>query len=354
MSRWTNPTYSLTLDVTGVKFYGGDVNVVTAEASLSAECNVTVSADERLLGRIDISATSNVTVSAQEILFAQSSIDAGTVVVTVGLEIQEALISASGEANVAVSAYKFAYSQSQVDGELTTSGTSYKFAYSNAAPSAELVATPTAYKFAYSQATVDGQLDTTTSAIEILYGNVSVSGLAITVTVGKEILYINPQPTGAATVLSVSAVRFSDNIVEDTEQIRPLFIIDGKPLTEHNRTTSTSVLQSFSENKNWKASRGRYYKTGSPRKTFSIRWSMLPGDRTQTVDLKFGRDKIREIASDPDIHVLKFLEMDSDGTTPYTETVYNVIVKGYNESLIRRDVDRDLYLWDCNLELEEV
>jgi hypothetical protein len=354
MSRWTNPTYSLTLDVTGVKFYGGDVNVVTAEASLSAECNVSVSADERLLGRIDISANSNVTVSGTEILYATSSIDAGTIVVTVGLEIAEAVISASGDVSVSTTAYKFGYANSQVSGEGTTSGTSYKLAYSNATPSAELIITPTAYKFAYSESEIAAESSATTTALEILYASVQTSGLAITVTVGKEILYINPQPTGAATVLSVSAVRFSDNIVEDTEQIRPLLILDGKPLTEHNRQSSISVVHSYAENRNWKASRSRYYKTESPRKTFSISWSNLPSDRTQTVDLKFGRDKIRELASDPDIHVLKFLNMDSDGTTPYTETVYNVVVRSYNESLIRRDVDTDLYLWDCSLELEEV
>ena len=72
------------------------------------------------------------------------------------------------------------------------------------------------------------------------------------------------------------------------------------------------------------------------------------------MDLKFGRDKIREIASDPDVHILKFLEMDSDGTTPYTETEYNVIVKNYNETLIRREVGTGMYLWDCTLDLEEV
>ena len=182
----------------------------------------------------------------------------------------------------------------------------------------------------------------------------SVSGLVITVTVGQEILYISPQPTGAASVLSVSAIRFSPSIVEDTQQIRPLMLIDGKPLTEHNRQTSVTLVDSFVENKNWNSTRSRYYKTASPRKSFSINWSNLPSKRDQTVDLKFGRDKIREIASDPDVHVVKFLEMDSDGTTPYTETEYNVIVKSYSENLIRREVETGMYLWDCSLQLEEV
>jgi hypothetical protein len=81
---------------------------------------------------------------------------------------------------------------------------------------------------------------------------------------------------------------------------------------------------------------------------------MLPSKMDQTVDKKLGRDKVKEIVKDPDLHVLTVINNDTDGLTPYTETDYNVFIKGYSESLIRRDVNNDSYLWDCSLEMEEV
>jgi hypothetical protein len=46
--------------------------------------------------------------------------------------------------------------------------------------------------------------------------------------------------------------------------------------------------------------------------------------------------------------------MDESGTTPYSETSYNVLVKDYNETLIRRDIPNEVYLWDCSMSFEEV
>jgi hypothetical protein len=46
--------------------------------------------------------------------------------------------------------------------------------------------------------------------------------------------------------------------------------------------------------------------------------------------------------------------MDETGTTPYSETSYNVLVKDYSETLIRRDIPNDVYFWDCSMSLEEV
>jgi hypothetical protein len=81
---------------------------------------------------------------------------------------------------------------------------------------------------------------------------------------------------------------------------------------------------------------------------------MIPGTREGTVDLKFAWDLINTIGNDPDIHTVKLLNMDSSGTTPYTEDEYNVIVRNYSESLRRRDLVGGEYWWDCTLELEEV
>ena len=67
-----------------------------------------------------------------------------------------------------------------------------------------------------------------------------------------------------------------------------------------------------------------------------------------------GRDFIKALSEDPDYHVLTINKIDSNGVTPHTEEVYNVLVVGYDEKLVRRDVERDMYFWDCSLQLEEV
>lgn len=141
---------------------------------------------------------------------------------------------------------------------------------------------------------------------------------------------------------------------EDVRTPRTLLVIDDKPLSEHNRKLTSSITRSFVENRNWSSSRSRYYKTSGNRRTFSINWSYLPGERDDTADLRFGRNKIQSIASDPDVHELKILNFDTDGETPYSEDVYEVVVTNYSENLIRRDVSNGVYLWDCSLELEEV
>jgi hypothetical protein len=83
-------------------------------------------------------------------------------------------------------------------------------------------------------------------------------------------------------------------------------------------------------------------------------WSWLPNSINYTVDGNSGRDFIKKIAEDPRHHVLKIINMDETGTTPYSETSYNVLVKDYSETLIRRDIPNDVYFWDCSMSLEEV
>ena len=73
----------------------------------------------------------------------------------------------------------------------------------------------------------------------------------------------------------------------------------------------------------------------------------------KTVDTRHGRDYIASISEDPDVHVLKVINQDQNGLTPYTETSYNVFVRSYSETLLRRDLADGVYYFDCNLTLEE-
>lgn len=159
---------------------------------------------------------------------------------------------------------------------------------------------------------------------------------------------------GTSSFSARAPIRFAPGVIEDLTNLRPLFILNGKPLTEHNRTMDSAVIQSYKENVNWKTQRRRYYQRSGGRKSFSISWTSVPGKKSQTVDTNYGRDYIKEMAEDGDVHTLEVLNFDTNGTTPYTSSTYNVVTKSYNETLLRRDLPNDMYLWNCTIEFEEV
>jgi hypothetical protein len=132
-------------------------------------------------------------------------------------------------------------------------------------------------------------------------------------------------------------------------------LLDGKPLTAHNRSFEVSLSPSFIENTNWNNKKNRYYKRSSEsgRKTFSLSWKYLPNSKEYAVDGRYSRDFIQGIADDPDVHVLKVINQDESGLTPPTETSYNVFVKSYSEKLIRRHIEEEVYFFDCSITLEQ-
>ena len=143
-------------------------------------------------------------------------------------------------------------------------------------------------------------------------------------------------------------------LIEDSGDIKPFFILDGIPLTEHNRKTSIASQPNYTQNKNWANRSSVYFKTSTNKKSFSLQWSFAPGKRENTVDLHASRDYIKQIALDPSSHILKIREMDTNGLTSHTETSYNVLVTDFNENLVRRDLNSNEYYWDFSLGLQEV
>lgn len=319
----------------------GDVNVTPtareiqyASLSVSVEGTISPTAIEILYASSQTSSELSVNATAYEILFAVADLNIEGYTLTIAKEILYPDISISIDSDMQVEAYKFAYSESEIN------------------ISSALMAS--AMEILYAEQSIAAQSNSQISGTKISLASANLSIEGYKVVVGKEIQYAKCLISITSDVIFVTPVRFSNNIIEDTQSIRTLLILDDKPLSEHNRTLSTSIIQPFVENINWKTRRGRYYKNSAGRASFSISWSFLPNDRQNTVDLKFGRDMINSIATDPDIHTLRFLNIDSDGTDPYTEEQYNVIVKNYSEKLVRRDVNNDVYFWDCQLELEEV
>lgn len=141
---------------------------------------------------------------------------------------------------------------------------------------------------------------------------------------------------------------------EDTSSIKAFFILDGVPLTEHNRKTNTTVSMLNVSSSNWRGKKSVYYKNKSNKKVFNIQWTFVPGKRENTVDLNAGRDYVHNKTKDPRSHVLEIRNLDTNGLTAATTEVYNVLVTEYTENLIRRDLIGDDYYWDCSLSLQEV
>lgn len=187
----------------------------------------------------------------------------------------------------------------------------------------------------------------------VIAANIDIS-LATQASFAINVLF--PAESGITNSFNVnlySLERFSPLIVEDSFNIKPFFYLDGIPLSEHNRTTSSSVQMINVVNSNWRGTKSVYYKNNNSKKTFVFQWRFLPGKRDNTVDNNAGRDMVNEFGKDPRVHTLMVRNLDTNGTTPYTVEVYNVLITEYNESLVRRDLVGDDYYWDCTLNLQE-
>ena len=209
------------------------------------------------------------------------------------------------------------------------------------------------------QATIQGAISLTVDVLgtEIRPASASINGLSVVLALTKEILFGSTSISVLNTSMIANAIKFAVDNEIDTAGYRTLFVLDDKPLTNQGRTFSSDLNMDFIESKNWNNTKSRYYKrqglANPTRKTFSLSWTYLPSSRYDTIDKRYARDYIKGLASDPDVHTLKMLNNDSDGSDAYTETEYTVFVKDYSETLTRRDLVSDVYFWECSLTLEE-
>lgn len=225
-------------------------------------------------------------------------------------------------------------------------------------------------------ANLSGSVTLTSSVIVISRAQSALSAEASLTSLAKLILVTSASLSGAVAFspagpvllikasiallqnLNVTAktVKFSSQTGVDTQVIRTVLLLDGKPLTNQTRSLQVTSNPIYVQNINWNGSSSRYYKdiVNADKKSFSLNWSFIPNYREKTVDLNHSRDYIRKISTDPDMHTLTIINQDENGTTPYTETVYNVFIKDFSENLIRRDLVDNCYYWSCALTLEEV
>lgn len=338
----------------GIDFYEADSSDVKIVSSGSVD--LTVSAIRIAAAASTQSSSADMTVSATKIIHIQAVIEIDGAVLTLATERQDGQVVVSGDVSLTANATKFAYAASSIScsSSLSVDATRIKLG----------------------QTSLSIQSDTSVSVTKIAKGNINASASASLSSTALGIKYIASLLTGSvnlstvgrislATIsiqvlsnntISVKTVKFSSVSGVDTSSYRTLIIIDGKPITDQSRKLDVSSNPLFIENRNWAGDTSRYFKNSSSasKKTFTLNWDFIPNFREKTVDQKHSRDLLRKISLDPDVHTLKIVNQDSNGITPYTETVYNVLVKDFSENLIRRDIADSTYYFSCSLVLEEV
>jgi hypothetical protein len=324
--------YEISPKVNDIDFYIGGVKV---ESFIGVNSQVEASATKIVTASSSIAIKAIPLFFARRILTASSEIEIELIKETTPIEILNVLTIVHTQSSLTASTEKIAKASSSINIESSSATSLQKF--TNFTSDAHITSS--------SEANVVKITKTGSASSISFFADFSTKLIA---TVALQLL-INTK------TLVKSPIRLSPSYIDDTS-IRTLFTLDNKPLTNHNRNIEISLSPLFIENKNWNNRSNRYYKraTSSGRRTFNLSWTMIPNSLEDTVDQKHGRDFLNSIAEDPDTHVLKVLNQDQNGLTAYTETSYTVFVRSYSETLVRRYIDEGVYLYDCNLSLEEV
>jgi hypothetical protein len=323
--------YEIGPKLSDIDFYIGQTN---AQSTVSINSDVTTSAVRVATASSSISISSSNSVTAIEVIGAASEIQIELISESIPSEILHVLSVVNVTSTISVSTQKITSASASVSVSSNISVSVKKTTSAIAFADIVTTVTPTSKKIAKASASSN------ITAIPAFHSTL--------------ISYMRQQVSIQSRVIINAPIRFSPSYI-DSSSHRTLLILDGKPLTDHGRTFEESLSPVFVESSNWNNRKSRYYKraTSSGRKNFTINWANVPNAMEDTVDSRHGRDYISSIAEDPDAHELKVINLDASGTTPYTETTYTVFVTTYSETLSRRYLSEDVYLYQLNLSLEE-
>jgi hypothetical protein len=87
--------------------------------------------------------------------------------------------------------------------------------------------------------------------------------------------------------------------------------------------------------------------------SFSLEWSYLPGDSSQTYDKKYARNMIEELSRYTADTLTLTLQRTSGGVPTGAQTSYTVWVENYSEDIIRRDYASNSIWYNVKLDLKE-
>jgi hypothetical protein len=338
----------------GIDFYG--ISVAQTGVTLSGDLSSSTSATRIRTVAASINLTSDLIISGTEYQYLSVNINANASVTTIGTKIAFTASAPSFDLSASPSSMKIVKGATSISATASASASAIEILKVTSTVSGDLSTTVAGQSIKKATTSINASLTASGVATEIVKAATSINGMLTTVSVGKKINFATASISTLTPSLFVNLIRFRANGSIDTSNYQTLFVIDGSPLTNQGRTFSSDLSRVIIENKNWNNEKSRYYKrSGSAgRKTFTLAWTFLPNSRQDTIDRRHARDFLKGIANDPDVHTLKMINDDSNNTTPYTETQYQVFIRDYSETLLRRDLINGVYYWDCNMTLEEV
>lgn len=332
-----DPLQQINEQLTGIRFYNG-TPLIGISCALTIEVTGTFQGGKISSASYDAqSGLADITSVARRIVSGSAALDSTSITISA---------STKGFSS-------FAYLVGSAD---VTSG-SLKVSRAAATPSASADTSAVARRIRHTASTQSGSADVVITGRRIRFAGSALSQLlSININDLGTIRVLDTSPlSSSVTLLIGDLLRFTPNS-RTPGSIVSLLLLDGQPLTGQNRKYSNSTKPNFIEKKNWNASKSRYYKNPDKagRVSFKLSWEWLPSEREQTIDLRFARNFIKDKSIDPDLHTLTVLSYGEDAEDILLETEYNVFITGYDEELVRRDLNSGVYFWNCSMDLEEV
>ena len=154
-----------------------------------------------------------------------------------------------------------------------------------------------------------------------------------------------------------------------------LLRIDNLPITEQNRKFGMTEMFNTTTVQRSDGKTTRFYPEDYNKKIFKFSWKFIANDQEGNFDYLRGRDYLKSVADADSIHTLGLRRAQT--STFDVEGDYQVVVRSYNERLVRRAIttavvngvvsdDAELgkplhsdskygkYFWDVDMEFEQV
>jgi hypothetical protein len=332
------PYYQIDEPARGARFYNG-TTTIGIQANLTIESSATLSGGVLRVATVN-SITGNASTSATVIKLISGA------------------ASLSGSASVSENAIEILKLISYISGSATVQSGSMAIRKGVSSQSGSATTSFSASRRKTAQASASGSVNVSVSAGKIVSVSASFLQAATTSFTYSLIRFIDPSDILITSRLKlVDAIRFTTSNGSQPRypgSLLSMILLDGKPLTAQGRKFSNNFVAKNIEKKNWNNTKSRYYMgSKAGKESFKISWEWLPADNEDTIDNRFARNYIKQIAMDPDVHQLKILSYGTNPEDVFQESTYNVFVGSYSEDLVRRDLSAGVYLWRCDLTLEE-
>ena len=161
---------------------------------------------------------------------------------------------------------------------------------------------------------------------------------------------------GSAFIYATSSVEALDSISKArgmAQQVpKSFFKLNGRELTAQNRTYKADINIKAKTVVLASGNIRRYYNR-SPQ-TFSLNYTYLPGPDAMTVDGKAARDYLYTIASTGSNASVEYLPDYTSDQSDFDYKTARVIVKGYKETVLRRDEVNGCYYYNLSIQFEEL